>query len=102
MSRLATFPVDQYGRVVIPRDVIPSPLDPLVAFAQWRGKTCGPWSTAGGIGVDEYHARICRDGWIMSGEWMFGCIRCHPLLQVCHDGKTDPWVLWKQAVGATT
>lgn len=79
-------PVDQYGRTIFQDRDIPDPFTETSRFAQWRGRTCGPWEVYGERG-DQFHRAHCQNGWIVSGDWNFVCGRCHPTAVTNHEGR---------------
>lgn len=69
-------PHDEHGRAIFGDREVPDPWSPESRFAQWRGKTCGPWTV---ITVSERrHHQVCRDGWTNNDRWWYVCGRCHP------------------------
>lgn len=69
-------PHDEHGRAIFSDREVPDPWSPESRFAQWRGKTCGPWTV---ITVSEpRHHQVCRDGWTNNDRWWYVCGRCHP------------------------
>lgn len=69
--------LDEYGRAIFADREVPDPFDPSSRFAQWHGRTCGPWTVISGL-ADTRHRYICDHGWTRSGDWSFVCGRCHP------------------------
>lgn len=68
--------VDKYDRAIFTDSETPDPWTPESRFAQWRGKTCGPWTV---INVHpDRHRGVCFRGWTNNGDWWYVCGRCHP------------------------
>jgi hypothetical protein len=69
------FEVDEYGRRIIPANIVLAPGDAR-RFDRWRHGLLSPET------VLTYwrHARDgkCTNGWILSGQWWFVCGDCHP------------------------
>jgi hypothetical protein len=70
--------LDQYGRAIFGDTELPDPYSPDSRFAQWRGKTCGPWQIIDLGRSEERHKLYCFRGWTNNGDWWYVCRRCHP------------------------
>ena len=69
-------PTDKCGRVIFADNETPDPFDPSSCFAQWHGRTCGPWTVI--TVLEKNHRAVCDRGWTRSDRWSFVCGRCHP------------------------
>lgn len=65
-------PRDEYGRAHFAPNETPPQTE---QYAHWRGKLTHPTAVTTTLNPDD-HIRICRGGWIESGEWWLHCGRC--------------------------
>jgi hypothetical protein len=66
-------PRDEYGRAwYAPNETPPA----TEHFAHWKGRLTHPSATHTPLHAN--HARMCKGGWIASGDWWLHCGICRP------------------------